>query len=124
MDMINAASLWELTQLHSAQCSLPRCCVRDNRAISYFHCPKTQIQPHYFVFSNRPPEPEPPAPFHHGVVINIVRGFSRHAYTYPLAYVTTTADKYDISVTATCECEQPGMHLCLLDAACCEYNKL
>lgn len=121
--MINAASTSELAQIHSAQCSLPRCCVRDNRTLRYFHIPKPQIEVRYFVLTNQPREP-PTGPMHHGIVIGMSRGFTQNAYSFPHALITTSTDKFETCVTASCECEHPGMHLCLLEAACAEYNKL
>lgn len=120
----NAASTCELAQLHLGSCSFPRCCVRDNRTLWYFNAPKPQIEVQHFVFSNRPKEPAPPGPMHHGVVVGLSRGFTRCAYSFPGAYINTSTDKFETCVTASCECDNPGLHLCLLEAACCEYNKL
>lgn len=121
--MINVASTCELAQIHSAHCSLPRCCIRDNRTLNYFHIPKPQIEIRYF-FSSQSNEPSPTGPMHHGVVVGMARGFTRNAYSFPHAFITTSTDKFDTCITASCECDQPGIHLCLLEAACAEYNKL
>lgn len=123
MDTTNACSLFELTHRHAANCQQPRCCVRDNRIVRFFDEPQPQLVVQNFVMTNRPPEEGPPAPRHHGVVVSVCQGVSRNAYVYNSYYIQTYAESFDHAISAACQCDRPGLHFCLLDAACAEYNK-
>lgn len=124
MAMIEPQTIFELIQEHARLCSRPRCCVRDQRLVTYFNEPMTQIVARPFVFCDPPPPPDPPGPNHHGVSVHFGRGTSEHGYFFPNQYVKTFCGQFQITIVSSCQCGSPGMHLSLMEAACSEYNKI
>lgn len=124
MAMIEPQSLFELIQEHARRCSRHRCFVRDQRLVTFFNEPMTKIVATPFVFVDPPRSPPPPGPNHHGISVSFTRGTTEHGYFFAEQYIKTFSSQFQINIMASCQCESPGMHLSLMEAACTEYNKI